>query len=340
MPRPARRLPVEERIDPLIRRREDRGQSGNSTRSIQSPALERELHRLRLEHRLAAEEVRDRPRVLPSPAATAFASRRANGPTGIERSVEQLASRCGSARARRARPSRHSGWRASSLASVERLPGGVAVGDDRTSVRESRSRSLTGAPRYIRTYVSTYIRYVAQGRPSDDSPQGRVPGLVTPPRRSCRPTRSTPLPPPRGSAWRAQPARRRSTIAPSSCSSWPPTRSGASGCARTSARTGPPRADRNEHQHRVEGGLRPRHRPHAEPSPAAPRAAAGYIGYRAGQGTPYYSGAFAATLTDSVSSSDALMFLGGANLGAALYEYGVARLTRAFLRRRRARAAL
>ena len=38
-------------------------------------------------------------------------------------------------------------------------------------------------------------------------------------------------------------------------------------------------------------------------------------------------------LTDSVSSNDALIFLAGANLGAAVYEYGLARLTRAFLRR-------
>jgi hypothetical protein len=33
-----------------------------------------------------------------------------------------------------------------------------------------------------------------------------------------------------------------------------------------------------------------------------------------------------------VSSNDALIFLGGANLGAAAYEYGLARATRALLR--------
>ena len=44
---------------------------------------------------------------------------------------------------------------------------------------------------------------------------------------------------------------------------------------------------------------------------------------------PYYAGAFgAALLTDSVSSNEAMLFLGGANLGAAVYEYGLARLTR------------
>jgi hypothetical protein len=47
---------------------------------------------------------------------------------------------------------------------------------------------------------------------------------------------------------------------------------------------------------------------------------------------PYYAGAFGAVLlSDSVSSSDALIFLAGANLGAAAYEYGLARITRAFL---------
>jgi hypothetical protein len=36
-------------------------------------------------------------------------------------------------------------------------------------------------------------------------------------------------------------------------------------------------------------------------------------------------------LSDAFYSSDALVFLGGANLGAALYEYGVARLTGTYL---------
>jgi hypothetical protein len=50
---------------------------------------------------------------------------------------------------------------------------------------------------------------------------------------------------------------------------------------------------------------------------------------------PYYAGAFgAALLSDSVSSNDALVFLAGANLGAAAYEYALGRLTRLFLRLR------
>jgi hypothetical protein len=40
-------------------------------------------------------------------------------------------------------------------------------------------------------------------------------------------------------------------------------------------------------------------------------------------------------LTDSVTANEALIFLAGANLGAALYEYGLARLTTALLGRRR-----
>jgi hypothetical protein len=62
-------------------------------------------------------------------------------------------------------------------------------------------------------------------------------------------------------------------------------------------------------------------------------AAAGYVATELAKEAPYYAGAFGAALaTDSVSSNDALLFLAGANLGAAAYEYGLARLTRAFLR--------
>ena len=64
-------------------------------------------------------------------------------------------------------------------------------------------------------------------------------------------------------------------------------------------------------------------------------AAIGYVGTEIAKETPYYAGAFGAALvSESVSANDALIFLGGANLGAAAYEYGLARLTGAFLRRR------
>lgn len=63
-------------------------------------------------------------------------------------------------------------------------------------------------------------------------------------------------------------------------------------------------------------------------------AAAGYTATEIAKEAPYYAGAFGAVLfTDSISSNQAVVFLGGANLGAALYEYGLARLVRAFLRR-------
>jgi hypothetical protein len=39
-----------------------------------------------------------------------------------------------------------------------------------------------------------------------------------------------------------------------------------------------------------------------------------------------------AVLSDSVSSNDAIVFLAGTNLGAAGYEYGLARVTRSVLR--------
>ena len=68
--------------------------------------------------------------------------------------------------------------------------------------------------------------------------------------------------------------------------------------------------------------------------------AAGYVVTEIAKEAPYYAGAFGtALLSDSVDSTDALVFLGGANLGAAVYEYGVARLTRAMLNGRSRRIA-
>jgi hypothetical protein len=62
---------------------------------------------------------------------------------------------------------------------------------------------------------------------------------------------------------------------------------------------------------------------------------AGYVATELVKEIPYYAGAFGAALfTDSVSSNDALVFLAGANLGAAAYEYALGRLTRVFLRLR------
>jgi hypothetical protein len=72
-------------------------------------------------------------------------------------------------------------------------------------------------------------------------------------------------------------------------------------------------------------------------SQRGPRAAsaAGYIATEIAKEAPYYAGAFgAALLSDSVDSTDALVFLAGTNIGAALYEYGLARLSNGFLRRR------
>jgi len=61
--------------------------------------------------------------------------------------------------------------------------------------------------------------------------------------------------------------------------------------------------------------------------------AIGYGATELAKELPYYAGALgAAVLSDSVSSNDALIFLGGANLGAAAYEYGLARVTRAYVR--------
>ena len=62
--------------------------------------------------------------------------------------------------------------------------------------------------------------------------------------------------------------------------------------------------------------------------------AAGYVSTELAKEVPYYVGAFgAAVVSDSVSANDALVFLGGANLGAAAYELTLARLTGAVLGR-------
>ena len=74
----------------------------------------------------------------------------------------------------------------------------------------------------------------------------------------------------------------------------------------------------------------------------AARLAAGvaYTGTEVAKEVPYYAAAFgAAVATDSITTDEALVFLGGANLGAAFYEAALARLTRTFLGRRRGHAS-
>jgi NNMT/PNMT/TEMT family len=61
-------------------------------------------------------------------------------------------------------------------------------------------------------------------------------------------------------------------------------------------------------------------------------AAIGYVSAELAKEAPYYMGAFGvAIFSDRVAANDVIVFLGGANLGAALYEYGLARLVRWFL---------
>jgi hypothetical protein len=68
-------------------------------------------------------------------------------------------------------------------------------------------------------------------------------------------------------------------------------------------------------------------------------AAAGYAVTELAKEAPYYAGAFGAALfADSVSANDAIIFLAGANVGAAAYEYGLAHAVQAILVRRRAPA--
>ena len=68
--------------------------------------------------------------------------------------------------------------------------------------------------------------------------------------------------------------------------------------------------------------------------------AAGYIATEIAKEAPYYAGVFGTVLlSDAVDSTDALIFLGGANIGAAVYELAVARLTSVYLERRTRRLA-
>jgi hypothetical protein len=65
-------------------------------------------------------------------------------------------------------------------------------------------------------------------------------------------------------------------------------------------------------------------------------ASAGYVATELAKEAPYYAGASGAVLfSGAVSADDAVVFLGGANLGAAAYEYGLARATTTFLATRR-----
>jgi len=62
-------------------------------------------------------------------------------------------------------------------------------------------------------------------------------------------------------------------------------------------------------------------------------AATGYVGTEVIKEAPYYLSAFGvAVVSDPITSDEALVFLAGANVGAMVYEYGVARLTHGFLR--------
>lgn len=63
-------------------------------------------------------------------------------------------------------------------------------------------------------------------------------------------------------------------------------------------------------------------------------AGAGYVVTELGKEAPYYVAAIgAAAATDAVTALDALIFLAGANIGAAGYEYGLASAVSAMLRR-------
>jgi hypothetical protein len=62
----------------------------------------------------------------------------------------------------------------------------------------------------------------------------------------------------------------------------------------------------------------------------------GYVAFEIAKETPYYAAAFGiAAFSELISNVEAVLFLGGANIGAAAYEYGLAWSTREILSRRR-----
>ena len=66
-------------------------------------------------------------------------------------------------------------------------------------------------------------------------------------------------------------------------------------------------------------------------------ASTGYVVTELAKEVPYYASASGlALVSDSVSAGDAIVFIAGTNVGAAIYEYGLARATRTYLRRREA----
>ncbi len=65
-------------------------------------------------------------------------------------------------------------------------------------------------------------------------------------------------------------------------------------------------------------------------------AGAGYIILELVKELPYYIGAFgAAAVSSGISANESLIFLGGANIGAAAYEYGLGKATQGFLNLKR-----
>ena len=68
-------------------------------------------------------------------------------------------------------------------------------------------------------------------------------------------------------------------------------------------------------------------------------AAAAYVGTEVVKELPYYGVAFGVALaSNTITSRDALVFIAGTNLGAAVYEFGLGRATRVYLRRSTSRS--
>lgn len=325
-------LPSEERIDPRIGRCE-RGEVGKLDARDPVAGAERHFHRLRLELRLATEEIRDRPAGLPIPRGNGIRVEARKRPDGNRALVEQLGV---------AADLLQSGELADLDVALTRLvlgerravAGGALVGDEsRTSDSAGLKFDTTLGDTY-RTYLRTYGTYApTEGRLMAHA-QGRT-WLVTVAATVASTYALDAVATLAGIGLAASTLlagidhRLLIAVLVGSYALWAVgLRANLIANSALLEQTGVSTSVASKALYAMVAARtrNARRRRFA--------AAAGYVGTEVVKELPYYSGAFAASLTDSVSAGDAIIFLAGANAGAAAYEYGLARITRAFLRRR------
>ena len=313
MLRPALGLAAEERVEPGVGVREVLGR-GVLDQLDPVAHAEHQRHRLGLERGLAAEQVGDRAARLAVVGGDGVGVEPRERPDRDRVLVEQL-------RVALDLLEHHQ------LADLDVAAARLVLGQRRPFGHGATVLDVA-ASSYVR-YVSPYVRYVRTiERPTVTVSVGRrtLPRLrrwgitLTATVASTYALDAVAT----AAAWRS---RRRICCAASTtarCSgSWrAPTSPGAPGCASTSRErallegTG---TSTNVLSKAAYDLVRADERAHARRFAAV----VGYVATELAKEVPYYAGAFAALLTDSMTANDAIIFLGGANLGAAAYEYGL-----------------